>query len=243
MQSYFSLLPLDHLASKYELFWLSGILKRFLKIFPHWIRWKIYFTVLWPLITPKEHELNKIDSALYPEALVYIWALMVLWFIRKKILKWPYPIFSTFVIYPPLKRIWTFIWMNLNSHHARNVSAKFDWIGQMFHFKDSFQYTNEKIELLCPPPWPSGTIICSSLNLHHVIKLSCKYQLFWVSGSQGKKNSMTLPNFRIFMIISLWRGPGPLFEQFRIPFTQGWFVPSLTEIGMLVLEEKIFFSI
>jgi hypothetical protein len=34
MQSYFSLLPLDYFASKFEFFWLSGILKRFSKIFP-----------------------------------------------------------------------------------------------------------------------------------------------------------------------------------------------------------------
>jgi hypothetical protein len=34
MQNYFSSLPLDHLASKFELFRLSGILKRFSKIFP-----------------------------------------------------------------------------------------------------------------------------------------------------------------------------------------------------------------
>jgi hypothetical protein len=40
----------------------------------------------------------------------------------------------------------------------------------------------------------------------------------------------------IFAIISLWRGLGPLFEQFRIPFTQGWFIPSLIEIGLLVLQ-------
>jgi hypothetical protein len=34
MQSYFSLLPLIHFASKFELVWLCGILKRFSKIFP-----------------------------------------------------------------------------------------------------------------------------------------------------------------------------------------------------------------
>jgi hypothetical protein len=34
MQHYFSLLPVDHLASKFELFWLCGFLKRFSKIFP-----------------------------------------------------------------------------------------------------------------------------------------------------------------------------------------------------------------
>jgi hypothetical protein len=36
-----------------------------------------------------------------------------------------------------------------------------------------------------------------------------------------------------------WRGPGPLFIQFRIPFTQGWFIPSLIEISLLVLEKNI----
>jgi hypothetical protein len=34
MQNYFYLLPLDSFASKFELFWLSGILKRFSKILP-----------------------------------------------------------------------------------------------------------------------------------------------------------------------------------------------------------------
>jgi hypothetical protein len=38
-----------------------------------------------------------------------------------------------------------------------------------------------------------------------------------------------------------WRGPGPIFEQIWIPFTQEWFVPSLIEFGLLVLEKKIFF--
>jgi hypothetical protein len=34
MQRYFSLLLLDHLARKFELFWHCGFLKRFSKIFP-----------------------------------------------------------------------------------------------------------------------------------------------------------------------------------------------------------------
>jgi hypothetical protein len=46
--------------------------------------------------------------------------------------------------------------------------------------------------------------------------------------------------FALLWLSPLWRGPGPLFEQFKIPFTQGWIVPSLIEIGLLVLE-KIFF--
>ena len=35
-------------------------------------------------------------------------------------------------------------------------------------------------------------------------------------------------------------GHGPWFEQTWIPFTQGWFVPSLIEISPVVLEKKIF---
>jgi hypothetical protein len=37
----------------------------------------------------------------------------------------------------------------------------------------------------------------------------------------------------------LWRGSGLLFEQFKTPCTQGWFMPSLVVIGLLVLDKKI----
>jgi hypothetical protein len=50
----------------------------------------------------------------------------------------------------------------------------------------------------------------------------------------------THPIFAFLRLSPLWRGPGPLFEQFTIPFTQGWFMPSLIVIGLLVLEKKIF---
>ena len=35
------------------------------------------------------------------------------------------------------------------------------------------------------------------------------------------------PIFAFLRLSPLWRRPGPLFEQFRISFTQGWFIPSL----------------
>jgi hypothetical protein len=47
------------------------------------------------------------------------------------------------------------------------------------------------------------------------------------------------PTFAFFWLFPFWREPDSLFERFRIPFTQGWFVPSLIEIGLLVLE-KVF---
>jgi hypothetical protein len=35
----------------------------------------------------------------------------------------------------------------------------------------------------------------------------------------------------------------PFFPQFRIFYTQGWFIPSLIEIGLLVVEKFFFFNI
>jgi hypothetical protein len=49
--------------------------------------------------------------------------------------------------------------------------------------------------------------------------------------------------FAFLWLSPLWRGPGPLLVQFKMPFTRGWFAPSFIEIGVLVLEKKIFFNI
>ena len=45
--------------------------------------------------------------------------------------------------------------------------------------------------------------------------------------------------FIIFQLSPLWEGRGPSFEQTWIPFTQGYFVPNLVEIGPVVLEKKM----
>ena len=46
--------------------------------------------------------------------------------------------------------------------------------------------------------------------------------------------------FSLFVKLSpLGKGRGPSFEQTWIPFTQGCFVPSSVEIGVLVLEKKM----
>ena len=45
--------------------------------------------------------------------------------------------------------------------------------------------------------------------------------------------------FRYLVIISPWRRAGRSFEQTWIPFTQGCFVPSLVEIGPVVLKKKM----
>ena len=41
-------------------------------------------------------------------------------------------------------------------------------------------------------------------------------------------------------LLTWWEFIGSPFEETWIPFTQGYFVPSLVEIGLVVLEKKIF---
>ena len=44
-------------------------------------------------------------------------------------------------------------------------------------------------------------------------------------------------NFTFSLLSPLGKRQGPSFEQIRIPFTQGCFVPSLVQIGQAVLEK------
>ena len=60
-------------------------------------------------------------------------------------------------------------------------------------------------------------------------------QLFWI-----KKIFKSCQFIFINSQLSpLWEGRGPSFEQTWIPFTQGYFVSSLAEIGPVVLEKKM----
>ena len=47
----------------------------------------------------------------------------------------------------------------------------------------------------CGPSRPPGTMMLTILNLHYIRKLSCKYDLFWLSGSGEEDFSMTPPHF------------------------------------------------
>jgi hypothetical protein len=128
---------------------------------------------------------------------------------EKKVCKWPYPIFARLWLNPPppfLKRIWPFIWVNLNSLHVRMVCTIFDWNWPAVWFKKVLSSILIKNCFpSCGPSRPMGIIICTSLNLHYVRKLSCKSELFWLSGSREEKFSMTSPHICSFVIISTWK--------------------------------------
>ena len=88
-------------------------------------------------------------------------------------------------------------------------------------------------------PWKrAGLFIWTNLNPLHPRMLCAKFGWNWPSGSGEEDFKMSSMYFRYFVIISLGKGRGPSFEQTWIPFTQGCFVPSLIEIGPVVLEKK-----
>ena len=66
-----------------------------------------------------------------------------------------------------------------------------------------------------------------------------KFGWNWPSGSGGEYFLISSMYFHYFVNISLGKGQGSPFEETWIPFTQGWFVPSLVEIGPVVLEKKM----
>ena len=50
----------------------------------------------------------------------------------------------------------------------------------------------------CGPSRPPGTML-TILNLHYIRQFSCKYDLFWLSGSGEEDFSMTPPHFCIYL--------------------------------------------
>jgi hypothetical protein len=81
-------------------------------------------------------------------------------------------------------------------------------------------------------------MILTNFILYFLWKLSCKFD-FFSSVEWLLRRFLIDPTIFLSNIISYGRKSGALFERIWIPYTQGWFVPSLIEIGLLVLERKI----
>jgi hypothetical protein len=84
----------------------------------------------------------------------------------------------------------------------------------------------------CSPSRPLGTMIWTILNLHYIRKLSCNMAYSGSVVLEKKIFKWPHPIFAFLRLSPLWRGPGPLFDQFRIPSPQGWFMISLIEIDI-----------
>ena len=90
-------------------------------------------------------------------------------------------------------------------------------------------------------PWNRvGLFIWTNLNPLHPRMLSAKFGWNWSSGSWEEGFiKFCQCNFTISPLSPLGEERGPAFEQTWIPSTQGCFVPSLVEIGQVILEKKL----
>ena len=88
--------------------------------------------------------------------------------------------------------------------------------------------------IICP--WKRvGPFIWINLNPLHPRMLCAKFGWKWLSGS-GEEDFLILSKyFRYFVIICPWKRTGPFIW---IPFIKGCFVPSLVEIGPVVLGKN-----
>jgi hypothetical protein len=139
MQSYFSLLPWDHLASKFELFWLYGFLKRFSKIFLIEVDVEMFFPYSGPITPGTLNQINwfcTISGSIRVNLSFYGTVVH-----EKKLFKQPYPIFALSfeedldlhlnkLEFPSCKICLYQVWLKL---------------ARCFILKYFFQYTNVKI--------------------------------------------------------------------------------------------------
>ena len=89
-----------------------------------------------------------------------------------------------------------------------------------------------------PPPWKNEwPLHLNKVESHSPRNVFCQVWLklakwFWIK--VFKKLSMS---FRYFVIIPSWKMAGSFIWATLNPFTKGYFVPSLVEIGPVVLEK------
>jgi hypothetical protein len=107
---------------------------------------------------------------------------MVLWFMRRNYLNDP-TLFLHFCDYPSFQED-----LDLHSHNARYVCTKFDcnWpagSGEDFFFSINI---SEYGFPYCGPSRPPTTMISINANINYIRKLSCKYDIFWLTSSRRR---------------------------------------------------------
>ena len=144
--------------------------------------------------------------------------------------------FRYFVIISPWKRTGPFIWTNLSPHYPRIHCAKFGWSWPSDSGEEDFLLSSMYFRyFVIISLWKrAGPFIWTNLNPLHPRMLCAKFVWNWASVSGEEDFLISSMCFRYFVIISPWKK--------AVPFSQGWFVPSLVDIGQAVLEKKVFKS-
>ena len=150
--------------------------------------------------------------------------------------------FHYFIIISPWKMAGPFIWKKFNPLHLRMLCANFGWnwlsgSGEenFFNFVNVFSLFRNYL-----PLEKSGALHLNKLESPLPKDALCKV---WLKLAQWFWRRWFLNVCQCILAFSqlslLGKGRGHSFEQTWIPFTQGCFVPSLVEIGSVVLEKKI----
>ena len=149
--------------------------------------------------------------------------------------------FYYFPIIPPLGRAWPFIWTNLNQLHLRMLCAKVGWNWLSGSGEEDFLISSMYFRyFVIISPWKrAGPFIWTNLNALHTRMLCATFGWNWPNGSEEEDFYKLSIYFYYFPIISSLGRACPSFEQTWIPFTQGYFLPSLVAICPVVLEKKM----
>ena len=142
--------------------------------------------------------------------------------------------FYYFTIISPLRRAWSFIWTNLNlftrGYTLYQVCLK---LAQLF-WRRFLKVVNSF--LLFPNYLPFGKDMALQLNKLESPSPRNTLCQVWLKMAQ----CMVLEKiFKSCQILSPLGRAWPFIWINFIPFTQGYFVPSLVEIGPVVLEKKM----
>ena len=134
--------------------------------------------------------------------------------------------FCYFVVISPWKRVWPFIFTNLNTLNQGCFASSLFILTQWFLIRRFLNFVNVYSLFRNYLPLEKG------LDSHHPSMLCAKFGWNWPSGSWEEDISISSMYFRYFVNIFPWK-------RAWIPITQGCFVPSLVEIGPMALEKKM----
>ena len=141
-----------------------------------------------------------------------------------------------------MKRVGPFIWTNLNPLHWRMYCAKSVWNRSSGSGEEDFLNSVNVLMLLnyylflglglsFNQSWNLITQECFVPSLFEIDKMVLEKKIF----------EFHPRIFKISSLSPLDKERDPLYVQTWIPFTQRCIVPSLVQIGPVVLERRIFF--
>ena len=142
--------------------------------------------------------------------------------------------FCYFIIISPLKWAWPFIWANLNLLHQRILCAKFGWNWHSCFWEEDFLIFVNVFSLFF-------NYLGWAKNIDYAEFMRVWFTRILTGAVWGLEDTEYEIQTQIFTWPRLFwnhrHENHTWFEHTLIPFAQGCFVPSLVEIGPVVLDK------